>query len=306
MESVIVKLSFSSPVHFGKKRLADSEHILKADTLFSALFIESLNLGIDSNMLLNDIVISDSFPYVADELYLPKPLISISASQQEEDYKIFKKLQYIPVNHFKDYIDGNVTSVQAKEMADTFELGKPSTVTKVSLTEVDYKGDAAPYNVGIFQFNKNSGLYFLLQYPKHYQSDIIQILDALQYSGLGGKRTSGYGRFTYEIIKKHNIFKLTIQGSQILLSSAMVQEHEAQLLSEDDRYTLTKRTGYIQSETFDSTLVKKRDFFSFNSGSVFKNKFKGTIVDVGDNGMHPVYRYAKAYWLGGIDNEIHY
>ncbi|MGV2928381.1 type III-A CRISPR-associated RAMP protein Csm4 [Macrococcus capreoli] len=299
METLIVKLSFLTPVHFGKRRLADSEQSIKADTLFSALFIEAIQLDLDTKILLDNIVISDTFPYIEETLYLPKPLIKISSVQQDDNYKVFKKLKYIPVNQFNEYLKGNISSDLAESIIDEFNLGQVSTETKVSLVEVDNNGEPAPFSVGTFKFNKNAGLYFMVNIENKNKDYFITLMDALQYSGLGGKRHSGYGRFEYEIISNYEFFNASkTTNNNILLSSAMFNHNEADKLTETDRYTLSKRTGYIQSVNFEENLVKKRDFFSFYAGSVFKNRFEGYIADVGENGQHPVYRYAKAFWLG--------
>ena len=53
MTTKVFKLSFKTPVHFGKKRLSDGEMTITSDTLFSALFIEALQLGKETDWLLN-------------------------------------------------------------------------------------------------------------------------------------------------------------------------------------------------------------------------------------------------------------
>ena len=62
---------------------------ITSDTLFSALFIEALQLGIETDWLLNDLIISDTFPYESELYYLPKPLIKIE-SKEESNHKAFK------------------------------------------------------------------------------------------------------------------------------------------------------------------------------------------------------------------------
>ena len=56
--------------------------------MFSALFIEALQLGIETDWLLNDLIISDTF-YENEIYYLPKPLIKIE-SKEEGNHKAFK------------------------------------------------------------------------------------------------------------------------------------------------------------------------------------------------------------------------
>ena len=54
-------------------------------------------------------------------------------------------------------------------------------------------GDAKPYHVGGFHYREGAGLYFIAKGGY----DIAPLLESLRYSGLGGKRSAGYGRFEY-------------------------------------------------------------------------------------------------------------
>lgn len=296
----ILKLSFKAPVHFGKKRLSDGEMTLSADTLFSALFIETLNLGMDKEWLMNDLVISDTFPYESELFYLPKPLIKIN-SKEEGNHKDFKKLKYVPVHHYNDYLEGNLSAEDAKDLNDIFEVGRYTLHTKVSLTtqERNPKEDSEPYSVGTFTFAKNAGLYFIAKGSSQTLESLKKVMTALQFSGLGGKRNVGYGRFEYESVDNNNLMKLLKQKGEnsILLSTAMAKEDELKEALNKARYKLNKRSGFIQSTNYSKMLVKKSDFYSFSSGSVFKTTFNGAIFNVGNNGNHTVYRYAKPLWL---------
>ena len=292
MATKVFKLSFKTPVHFGKKRLSDGEMTITADTLFSALFIETLQLGKDTDWLLNDLIISDTFPYENELYYLPKPLIKID-SKEEDNHKAFKKLKYVPVHHYNQYLNGELSAEDATDLNDIFNIGYFSLQTKVSLIaqETDSSADSEPYSVGTFTFEPEAGLYFIAKGSEETLDHLNNIMTALQYSGLGGKRNAGYGQFEYEIINNQQLSKLLNQNGKhsILLSTAMAKK--------EARYILTKRSGFIQSTNYSEMLVKKSDFYSFSSGSVFKNIFDGDIFNVGHNGKHPVYRYAKPLWL---------
>lgn len=303
MNSVIIKIKFNTPVHFGKRRLVDSEMTLHSDTLFSALFIEALSLEIDTDFLLNDLIITDTFPFVDEIYYLPKPLISVENKHVDDDYKVFKKLKYIPHDQYFDYVKGNIDSHTATELIENFKFGQNTVQTKVSLVNIDEKGDgdSDPYSVGTYTFTDNAGLYFIARGSDESLEQLAVLMDSLQYSGLGGKRFSGLGRFTYEI--NENIPMFDYEDDQvneyILLSTSMATYEELQTINaEHSRFTLVKRSGFVQSDNFEQQLVKKRDFYSFNAGSVFISPFKGMIFEVGENGKHPVYRYAKSFWLG--------
>lgn len=297
----IYKLSFTTPVHFGDRRLSDNKTTITADTLFSALFIEALKLNKDTDFLLNDIKMSDTFPFLDDTLYLPKPLIPINAQHDNAtDYKVFKKLKYIPADLYLNYVKGEFTSEDAIDTVEDLYLGNSDLLTKVSLQNIETKdGEAEPYSVGLFRYNSNAGIYFIVEGEPESLNQFSEVIESLQYSGICGKRTSGYGQFECRIEKDEDIEMLiTNKGEQsILLSTAMATKDELAESIEGARYLLNKKSGFIQSETYSETLVKKKDFYSFASGSVFKNKFEGSIFDVGENGSHPVYRYAKALWM---------
>lgn len=302
MTTQIIRLSFNSPVHFGNKRLSDSEMVISSDTLFSALFIEALNLNIDTDLLMKDLVISDTFPYRDTELFLPKPLIKVTAQNQDDtNYKMFKKLKYVPVSKYLDYVNGKLTSNDVKKLIEEFKIGTYNMQTKVSLQEVEKQeaDDSEPYTIGTYKFYPNAGVYFIAKGSSETLEKLMKIMDSLQYSGLGGKRFAGYGRFTYQVIHDEVLKQLLLQkgNSHVLLSTARGTEKELETCCEEARFIVKKRTGFIQSASFNESLVKKKDFYSFTAGSVFKQPFKGGIYDVGENGNHPVYRYAKAFWL---------
>ncbi|PNZ25820.1 type III-A CRISPR-associated RAMP protein Csm4 [Staphylococcus rostri] len=300
MEIEIFKLQFKSPVHFGHKRLSDGEMTIAADTLFSALFIEALHLGMDTEWLLRELVISDTFPYEGSIYYLPKPLIRVE-SASSGNHKNFKKLKYVPAYHYKEYIDGKLTDEDAKDLSDIFNVGKYTLHTKVSLFNQmrDANEDSEPYSIGTFSFENNAGLFFIAKGSDKAIDQLKRVLLSLQYAGIGGKRSAGYGRFEVLSCQNEDIMKLMSNKGEtsILLTTAMAKENEIEESCKGARYLLSKRSGFIQSVTYSKNLVKKRDFYSFAAGSAFINKFEGSIFNVGTQGNHPVYRYAKPLWL---------
>ena len=81
MNYKILKLDFTTAVHFGSGGLEKSGNVPGADTIFSALFIEALKHG-KSDVLLKSfqegrLKISNAFPYIKEEYYLPKPIIRL-------------------------------------------------------------------------------------------------------------------------------------------------------------------------------------------------------------------------------------
>ena len=101
MLSRIYKLSFYTPVRFGRISSASSLNFLHADTFFSALYIELMKCGKDKQLLdavqKGELLISDGMPFENTKLYLPRPVgLYPKKSNVETDpglRKLFKKIQ---------------------------------------------------------------------------------------------------------------------------------------------------------------------------------------------------------------------
>lgn len=298
-----IKLHFNQPVHFGKKRLGDSAFTIESDTLFSALFIESMKLSLDTDFLLRDLIISDTFPFNGDIYFLPKPMLHVKSENQDlSDKKLFKKLRYIPVEMYREFINGKYTSTDVQRIIENLDIGKSQTITKVALESMEAKeqGNSQPYNIGVHRFSDEAGLYFVAKGNEATLDKLKIVLDSLQYSGIGGKRNSGYGTFTFEVLNDEKMNAIFAQQgvNKILLSTAMARSDEnLENILVNASYLLKKRSGFAQSSSYSTQLSKKKDFYSFSSGSVFSKIFEGYIADVSNQGNHPVYRYAKAFWL---------
>lgn len=77
----------------------------------------------------------------------------------------------------------------------------------------------------------------------------------------------------------------------------MSTEQELDDIYKNSKFILKKRSGFVQSSTYSDRILKKNNVYLFAAGSVFENTFKGEIINVGNKGNHPVYKYAKAMWL---------
>lgn len=302
----IVKLLFKGPVHFGEGRLSGGGYTCDAATLFSALFIESLRMGVADDLLeaakQGELSVSDTFPFMGERLYVPKPMTPVvrrdDGQRSEQDSrarKASKKLKYVPIEQLAEYVRGDFDPVKESER---FDLGKSFSHAKVNLTR-GTSDDAEPYHVGGFAFNPDCGIYFVCRGSY----DLIPLLEQLQFSGLGGKRTSGYGAFKFDIVDARGRFDRKMENGgatgKMLLSSSIprVDELTDELLS-GARYRVVRKGGFVQSDTHASSPRKKRDMWAFVPGSVFSREFSGDVLDVNCTpGAHPVYRYARAMWM---------
>ncbi|MCM1495122.1 MAG: type III-A CRISPR-associated RAMP protein Csm4 [Bacteroides sp.] len=304
MKYIAYKMHFPNGVHLGKKTVDDSNITFYADTLFSALCQEAVknDAGVLQELYekakTGDIVFSDAFPYIGDTYYIPKPLLrtKCEAKGDSKAKKAFKKLSYIPLHQLDSYMSGTMDIEQ--EVRQLGDLGR--VVTKVSAS-VRGEEETIPYRVGICQFNINNGLYFILGYKEEQDKDFVEeLLMTLAYSGIGGKRYAGLGRFELYPGKLDEKFckRFSTEGNYYMtLSVSLPTEQEIEAALDGAFYMLLKRSGFVASHQYAEEYVRKKDIFVFSAGSCVRNCYQGDIYDVSNGGKHLVYRYAKPMFL---------
>ena len=316
MNYKILKMRFPHGIHLGQGMLTDGEKTFYADTLFSALCHEALYMpgGIDrlyQAFHSGELRISDGLPWIGDTYYLPKPYFSVHRDEEEGDSrkkKAFKKLEYIPAELMDRYLEGQLDVYAINERFKQF--GSYEMRTSASIERDD---DARPYQYGVYHYGPDSGLYLLIAYANDSAYDyLLELMTALSYSGIGGRRSSGLGTFTYETMHcpkelSNRIIDTSSQEIHSLsgkkyhdltsLSISLPQEEEMGVI-ESAAYAIIKRSGFVSSSTYAREYMKKRDFYAIASGSCVKKLYQGDIYDVSEGGSHPVYRYALPIFIG--------
>lgn len=303
MKYSMYTLTFPNGIHIGNGKLSASDTTIHADTIFSAMCIEALNIG--GEKMLSELVtfskegrllVSDALPYISDTLYIPKPMYRITDKEQDiSKKKEFKKLEYIPYTELDNYMCGKLEPNKIN-----FEFSKLGLREIHQKVFIKYDDDNELYSVGAYKFNEDCGLYIIIGSESTEQENLTDaIFESLQYSGLGGKRSAGYGRF---YCKKSDVpFENMLRsnaGLYMTLSVCMASDDELEKALCGASYKMIKRSGFVQSATYSDEQVKKRDFYMFSTGSVFKERFCGDIFDVSIKGKHPVYKYAKPVLMG--------
>ena len=297
------RLEFFNGVRFGHGNLDSTDISFHADTLFSALFIEAVKSGeqVAQQLLENtkkgNVVLSDAFPYIGDTYYLPKPLVCI---QRNEDVgnsvlkKKAKKLNYVPVDKMEEYLQGEL---DIKKEGDKFaSLGSGQVKVSVAIKGLE---DTEPYYVGTYSYAEDNGLYFFAGLEEELEDVFLDLLDMLSFSGIGGKRSSGYGRF--EVMKmvpvpKERFATTSSDKGYMLLSTSLPKAEEMARALENAEYLVEKRSGFVQSQSVLAARKKSEQYF-LKAGSRFMHPFEGDIYEVSVGGEHPVYRYGKAmFW----------
>ncbi|WP_196592173.1 type III-A CRISPR-associated RAMP protein Csm4 [Pectinatus frisingensis] len=331
MNYSIYKLSFTAPCRFGPSAagagLNKSDIACQADTLFSALANECAAFyGTDKLQIFKDMVqtgallVSDLLPYKDDTLFLPKPLWALEHKREEEESlntiksrmsgaKKLKKLQYIPVYDFENYID--CIKEGKSYITDNNKIESIDDIYEKQLLErVNCRGEEnLPYFVEQVVFAEKCGLYFIIGYNDESQSKVInELVKLLSYSGIGGKRSSGYGKFTYEVIDlaaqdvgedTSTLYQLltTGKGSIYMNISDLIPDKDEIAALLESFYRLVPRSGFVTDGGYKATPFKRNRYFAIMHGSCFKKPLKGSIIDAGNGGSHPVYRYGKGLYV---------
>lgn len=300
----IYEFNFSSGVHFGINSLDDTDFTFESDRLFSALCIEALKMGnkqldtLIEYVRTGKLLFSDAFPMVDGEYYLPKPMIKIKHEDggDSKAKKAFKKMKYIPLSIFDAYLRGEMTGNEAEKIKMPGHK-----VIKVSAA-ISGNDEADPFRVGTHYFEENEALYIIVKTGSgEIKRFMEELIDGLSLIGIGGKRSSGLGKFEYyhKMPDKLMLDRLEAESDVYMsLSGSLPRDEEIEKSMENAEYTVSKKSGFVSSTSYSESFMRKRDLYIFNSGSCFKNRFEGDIYDVSSQGSHPVYRYAKPLFMG--------
>lgn len=332
MNYILYTLQFDTPVHFGCAenggKLEQSSLNYRADSLFGALCCELVAQGnamglqrLHDDVTNGNIVFSDLFPYFSDEdiglyLYLPKPILQVERDVQTplQDYRAFrkeatlqkkqKKLSYIRVSQLESFLQ----SIKEGKpfLPNNHDISHDQLIVRVNCTS----DISRPYYVHQIQFTQGAGLYGLIGYERDEDKDwLLVLLEMLGLSGIGGKRSSGYGKFHFheEPIEMDEfgvyeddkvLFQMLTRSDAnmyMCLSVLLPTLTETELVKKG-QYTLCRRSGFLTPDG--GAMQKKNDVYMIGAGSCFPKKITGTLVDVSGQATHPVWRYGKGLYAG--------
>ena len=283
MNYFLFKLSFHTPCHFGSSdsalSLCTSEDHFCADTLFSALCHTARTLygnsGVEAlieKAQKDQLFLSDAMPWCGERYYLPRPFLAARTDGHTAgaERKAMKNLAYIAVEDMADYL-------ACMRGQGLFDAGR-----KKQCFGVPMDSDDAAW--------------------------LRTLMRALGLSGIGGKVNSGYGKFTVDDEIYLNdpfdeqtawLFRALCRDAPayLLLTTALPDEEELERTMEDASYTLTRRGGFVSSDSFAPSGQKKREQFFLTAGSVVRRRFGGALY-LAARQDHPVYRFSKPLLLG--------
>ena len=329
MAYLLYKLRFPNGIHIGTafgNTLEETMIGTYSDTFFSAIYNEYMKIYDDNELYkiseTGDFLVSDLLPFKEKEdrttdFYLPKPFINIERkvikTETTVDRKKVKAINFIPADKLNEYFSFLEKGTKFPEIDDNFGKRQLYTKNKVSLNGEDTK----LYNIEVFKFNKNSGLYFIVKLPEDdkWQEIFENILESLSLTGIGGKKNSGFGQFISEdpmffdgtdfdaIESESDAFinraLFTKSKKFLLLSSYSPKIEEIKKIKENDNcYQLIKRSGFVNSSSYSEQAEKRKQVYMLSSGSVLNFKPEGKILDLSLHGNHSIYRMGKPIVLG--------
>ncbi len=320
---LLYKLKFPNGIHVGaNSSLELTSTTVSSDVFYSAFYAEYVRIfGENDRELLqltenDEFKVSDLLPFkemkTETVFYVPKPFVNDierkqnnDENEQVVDRKKVKKLSYIPASRLKEYFEFLETGKNFPQIDDDFGEKELHTKNKVSRIGEDTE----LYNVEVFRFNKDSGLYFIVQLPEKWQEKFENVLESLSLTGIGGKKSAGYGQFIRElkienykadaIFSHTNLKKISTSGKYLLLSSYLPQKDEIEKIkNKENGYQLIKRSGFVNSPKYSENPQKRKQVYMISSGAVLNFKPAGRLADLKLHGNHSIYRMGKPIVIG--------
>lgn len=325
MRYEIILFHFTSPVHFGDAAeggdLGEILSYCRADTFFSALCREAADI---SQELLACVVegvqrgklrFSDLFPWKKGtscyELYLPRPVMNLPHTEQAKtlsyeevreqsgERKKYKKRSFIRASEMESYLQERNISAQP-------DFGKEELRTQYNARE------KRPYGIGAYHFMPDAGLYLILSGDEELAEKLEPLIKLLGMAGIGGKRSSGFGKYIFEDdpldLSDENtyggddvsLYKMLCAGHSncyMALSSFLPEKLEVGDMSSGTG-KIIKRGGFAWSREMTGP-AKVSSVYMMASGSCFSKRLEGRIADVNNGSVpHPVYKYGKGLFVG--------
>lgn len=342
MNYYLYKLNFVTPLHLGDAfsggGLDKITNICRSDTFFSALCNEAANYSNGMDKLIQEateknIRITDLFPYYDNQstgdslLYVPKPILSFSHGSFHEELdkeqksavmrKKQKKIEYIRASEMNSYLAE--TRQGRTNLTELPEFGNEDILQKVNC-----RGEETlPYMVGTYSFKNDekkgihAGLYFVAAIDnKELEEWFYKLLQSLGYNGIGGRRSSGYGKFDFSYDEHicisedgeyvglylddehlYNMLKNEKSSTQMLLSGLIPTDQDVNDVR-NGTYKLLQRSGFVQSASSNSA-QKRNSVYMLAAGSCFEKRMQGKIAKLSVRSVnHPIYRYGYGLYAG--------
>ena len=331
------RFHFGRPMTDSDTSLTETDEFVHSDVLFSALIhnlstvkskeeVDQFILGFENG----DIKISSGFYCIEDKkttdtekqyvFFLPRPVHSVNAVDINEYDKIkqVKRIKFIDIalldKKSRDWTLNSTFAIDPSSLAtlggneEDLSLYHKGIATHVGIRNKSEEitiNTGGPFRVSYISISDLSehGLlvhfYFLYEVlDSKYESDFELAVELLSYNGIGGERSSGYGKIDaietiYSLPKR--FFDQQHAGVQMTLSKVVPKKEEMELLT---YYTHSIRGG---RETTKGTL---KSVEMLNEGAVVQKGITGHLVDISIEENRSYLRNGKAFCIGLSNNLV--
>ncbi len=316
----IVKFKNLTPIHLGtgKENYDFSTSELHSDTIASALATLRASSGNIDNIdsFLGSFSISSAFPYVADTLFLPKPMgrINVTVTDMDEypSRKKLKKIAHIDLKLWNKLVSGETLEVSkcqinkefllSKESIDNFVRPYKAQVNQRVAVSRDETENTDPFFFEWKYFHPDAGLYCILDANDEIKNELLPLFKQLGEQGIGTDRCIGGGQF--EVATGEMEFTDLPDANAIMLLSLYIpmSDEMPKLNISQSRYELIMRGGFMSgSDIPEFRHLRKKSVYMFKEGSLFKTteKLSGSVIDLqpewNSTDMHPVWRSGRPF-----------
>lgn len=312
----IIKMTHLSPLHIGAGRedYDSASAYLHSDTLSAALAAMKAQQGEcdDLEDFLSSFSLSSAFPFWRDCYFLPKAqgrLAVVVRGKEEHAYrKNLKKIKYIESSLWTELANGKTLVIDENQMQGEFLLPAGKSMGTISVSEVvgrasiprDGSSETRPFYFEWRYFDKDAGLYCLVDANDTQLESLKSLFVSLGESGIGSDKNVGGGKFSVETdyLSLH-----TPTNGDAMMTMSLYIPTGSELTSIDftqSSYSLCQRGGFMAGSTnLGMRHLRKKTIYAFNVGSVFMGaeSLKGKVVNLkpewNDPDMHPVYRSGR-------------
>lgn len=303
------------------------DRILHSDTLYSALTLAFMELGLSEEWLAatasaadgapSGVRIASCFPFVDDVLFVAPP---DTMWPPQESLRIrWQSARYIPTTAVAQLLSGKAL-VEEHWVVDgvsecllpvvrNVAVSSPFRLALRSRAAVDRMGAGVePFQIACLEFSRGAGIWTAFTFSSAeveavWAPRVEGALRLLADSGLGGERSSGWGRFEQPEFARGEIGPLLFGGryrapeevSGYWLLSLFSPGAGDSVDWQQGSYRVVTRTGRV-----DRSGDKKRANQMVAEGSVLvaAGELQGTARNVAPEGYaHPVYRAGFAFAL---------
>jgi CRISPR-associated protein Csm4 len=190
-------------------------------------------------------------------------------------HKKLKNIDFIPIcNYEEPYIKGITNIDHLIEINDSIGFETTRVVNSVSRSLSE---STKPYSTSLFTFRPNSGLYFVIKAEStEILNEIVEIFEDIGKTGIGGRKSSGLGKFEIYEIVSNDFFEENNEGKYMNISAFLPEDFSK--IEKNTEFSIVKRSGFYYSSK-NGRMYKKKDVFAIKSGMILENKLEGQILD---------------------------